>query len=182
MKKKVNQSGQVRFLIILGILLAINFSLFYWPGFPGNLSMLSGDMPLSRIPDVHLRYKPDEIYDFLTRIGSDGREAFRLMHLTVDLSFPFIYTLFFFLLIKFLLLRSDRSDKWLPIIPVLAGFFDLSENLILNYLTGQYPTYYPNLTAFVELITIIKFTLIITSILIAVYLGLTSIRMQSKKL
>ena len=180
MNYQAKQSGQIRLLIIIGILFAINFSLFYWPGFPENMRALSGDLPLNRIPDVDLRFATDEIYDFLTQIGPDGREAFRIMHLTVDLSFPLIYTLFFFLLIKYLLLRLDRSVKWLPFFPVLAGLFDLSENLILNYLTEQYPTYYPTLTALVELITIIKFTLIITTLLIAIYLGLRSIISSSK--
>jgi len=178
MKKR---PGQVRLIILLGLLFMINFSLFYWQGFPGNLTAISGQLPISQIPDVNLNFSPGEIYDFLTQIGPDGRQAFRIMHLTVDLSFPFIYTLFFFLLINHLVLKLNLFSKWLPFLAVFAGILDLSENFILNFLTNRFPAAYPNLTILVELITITKFSLITVCILSSVYLGFRLIKMPSKR-
>lgn len=169
MKKIANRSNQRRLLVILGLLFIINFFLFYWPGFPGNLPAISGQLPLNRIPDVHLRFSPQEVYDFLTQIGPEGRQAFQTMHLTVDLSFPFIYSLFFFLLITLLVDRLNLQTKWLALMPVLAGALDLSENFILNYLAGRYPAYYPNLTILVEFLTIAKFMLLTASILLSAF-------------
>ena len=149
-----------------------NFFLFYWNGFPGSLAAITGNLPVNQVPDVNLSFSPDLIYIFLTNIGVEGRYAFRVMHLTVDLTFPFVYSLFFYQLIRFLLDKLKTNMKWLPFIPLLAGVFDIAENIILNYLTRAYPTYYPNLAFIVELLTMIKFALIAISFITALYLTL----------
>lgn len=179
MNQSTPQTCQKRQIIILGLIMVINFILFYWPGFPSSLTALTRHLPLNRIPDIHLRFSPEQIYDFLTRIGPEGRQAFRLMHLTIDLSFPIVYSFFFFLILKCLLFNTRKAINWLPFLALLAGVVDLSENFILNYLAVQYPAFYPNLTGMVELITIIKFSLLTSVFIISIYFLVKSIRMPS---
>lgn len=179
MKHSTSRTCQKRQMIVLGLIMVINFFLFYWPGFPSSFNALTLHLPLNRIPDIHLRFSPEEIYDFLTRIGPEGRQAFRLMHLTIDLSFPIVYSFFFFLTLKCLLSKTRKANGWLPFLALLAGVVDLSENFILNYLAMRYPVFYPNLTAMVEIITILKFTLIISVIAISIYFVLKSFTMPS---
>jgi hypothetical protein len=176
MKKTRHSKGQIRLIVLLGLILMINFFLFYWNGFPGSLAAITGNLPVNQVPDVNLSFSPDLIYIFLTNIGVEGRDAFRVMHLTVDLTFPFVYSLFFYLLIRFLLDKLKTNMKWLPFLPLLAGVFDLTENFILNYLTRAYPAYYPNLALIVELLTMIKFALIAISFITVLFLTLKLFR------
>lgn len=172
MKTSKIHDGRIRLVVLLGLMFVLNLFLFYWPGFPVSLGAITGDLPVTRVPDVRILFSPAETYDFFTAIGPDGRESFRLMHLTVDLSFPFIYSLFFFLLIQFLLNRLNHTNKILPFIPLLAGTTDLAENFLLNFLAGSYPVEFPSLAILVELITIFKFLLIATSFVFSIYLAL----------
>lgn len=172
MKKTKHSDSQIRLIVLLGLILMINFFLSYWHGFPGSLAAITGNLPVNQVPDVNFSFSPELIYIFLTNIGVEGRNAFRVMHLTVDLTFPFVYSLFFFLLIRFLLGKLKNNIRWLPFIPLLAGVFDLAENFILNFLTEAYPAYYPNLAVIVELLTIIKFALIAISLITALFLML----------
>ena len=176
MRKNTENHGRLRILSLLGLMSLINFLLFHWPGFPGSLSAITSGLPVSSVPDVNIFYSPEQIYDFFTQIGPTGREAFRMMHLSVDLTFPLIYSLFFFLLINHLVKRLSRKTKWLSFFPLLAGAFDLTENFRLNYLAREYPAYHPELTVFVEWITILKFAFLGFSVMITVYLVLRGIR------
>ena len=177
MEKMADRSGQTRLIIILGLLLIINFSLFYWPGFPVNLTVFSG-VPLNQIPDLDLRFSPGQVYDFLTKIGADGRQTFRMIHLSIDLTFPIVYSLFFFLLLKSLTQKLNLESRFIPYIAFLAGAIDLSENFLLNYLTRQYPVYHPTLTVLVEIITIFKFSLLLMCIFLSAYFWLRSTKLR----
>ncbi|MEA3326469.1 MAG: hypothetical protein U9R53_04070 [Chloroflexota bacterium] len=88
--------GQKKLIILIGVLLLINTVFFSLPGIPGSLSKITEHAPSQDPPDVMMFYSPDEVYKFLTTIGPVGRHAFQTMHLTVDMSFPILYGLFFF--------------------------------------------------------------------------------------
>lgn len=158
-------------IVILGLLLVVNSSLFYFHNLPGNLLSVAGSLPIKQIPDLHINIAPDEIYYFLTAIGPEDRAAFQKMHLSIDLSYPIIYGFFFFALNKFLVIKTNTKSYLLSYIPLFAMGFDLLENIGLVLLTNQFPDRLPALEIAVEFFTIIKFSTIILSLAIAIYLS-----------
>jgi len=84
----LQKSDQKKLIIILGVLLLINTAFFSLPVLPGSLSKITEQAPEQNPSDVMIFYSPNEVCEFLKAIGPDGRQAFQIMHLTIDLSFP----------------------------------------------------------------------------------------------
>ncbi len=84
---------------------------------------------------------PVKIYSLLGSYGSLGRQQIVILALTWDLLFPISYTLFFGLLISWLLQRGfPRNSKWQKAnLVVLGGIFDLLENACTVILIAFYP-------------------------------------------
>jgi len=144
---------QKKTIIILCVMLLFNASAFIIPGMPGNLQEISRHSLDLKPPDLIFFYTPDEISTFLSAIGSEGRQAFQTMHLTVDFSFPLIYGLLFILLIR----HKWQRFMWVGLFPTIM---DLSENFSLGYITHHYPDQKPIIGRLAQLSTISKFTLI----------------------
>ena len=154
-------------IILLGVLLLINTALFSLPGFPGSLSKIIELAPGQKPPDVRLFYSPNEFYEFLTEIGPKGRYAFQIMHLTADLSFPLLYGMFFFLLIRFFALEQFRFLSWLG---VITSIIDLAENITHLYITNIFPTQKQYLVRIAQIFTISKFAMIVICLFVLGYL------------
>ncbi len=172
--------SKTRSILILGILFAVNLVAFYLPGAPGNVPP-SHTLPQGvRMPDMQGVYSPEDVNQYLTVIGEDGRESYRLMHLTTDFTFPFIYGLFFASTISRLILKQKKST-WpsLPLAGLIAAAFDLGENFLLLYITGTYPAYHLRITAAAELFSLGKFTLFATSLLIIAFLWIRRITQKN---
>jgi len=153
-------------VIPLGILLLLNMLAFYSPLNPYNTKAILNSAQGVQIPDIMVFYSPDQLFQFLTQIQETGRNAFQGLHRTVDLSFPIIYSLFFFYILQWQVGIIGKPRSFLPWISILAGGFDLVENFTLFYITSQFPSFLHDLSIIAQVITIIKFALILTCILI----------------
>ncbi len=158
-------------ILVLGCLFILNMVLFYLPFVPGSIPMVSKKVPVETIPDVMAIYSADEVYHFLTAIGEEGRNAYQLMHLTIDFTFPLIYGFLFYSIITSQIQRLGSKHKRLPLIPFLGTGFDLLENGTHLYINGTFPAYQLRATAIAELFSLLKFSFLAVSLIIIVISG-----------
>jgi len=163
------------------VLLLINTTFFSLPGFPGSLSKITEQAPEQNPPDVKMFYSPNEVCEFLKAIWPEGRQAFQIMHLTIDLSFPLLYGMLFFILIKHLASRLSKSFEPLPWLGLLTAVMDLAENLSHVFITNQFPSCKPNLVKVAQIFTISKFSLIIICLSLIGYLTLRNYLIKRKQ-
>mgnify|MGYP006910766318 CR=1 FL=1 len=123
-------------VILLGILFTLNMVAFYLPLNPFSTKAILNNAQEVQIPDIIMIYSPDQLYQFLSQIQESGRDAFQGLHLTVDLSFPIIYSHFFFFVLQWQLFSFGNKKSHLPLLSFLAGGSDLAENFTLFYITS----------------------------------------------
>jgi len=179
MKSLLITFGQKKRIILLGILLMVNAALFSLPGLPVNIATVTQEAPSAQIPDMQISYSANDVYDFLTFIESEGRQAYQWMHLTTDLAFPIIYGLFFFSVSGYLLLQVGWTQYFIALSGILAGGFDLAENFSLLYITHRYPKFLPGLVNLTRIFTIGKFSFMFISVLVIGLLSINLIRRSS---
>jgi len=183
MRKPIIVFIQKHKLLLLLLLLLINFSLFNIPSFPGSTHQVTKlSEGNSIIPDMMEVYSLESIYQFLTDIEPEGRNAYQVLHLTTDLAFPLVYGLFFYTLISHLADTEKSSHKLLPYLSLTATFFDLAENFTLFLLTARYPKFLPGLTDLAQFFTIAKFFFFVVNILLIIFLFFIHHRRKSIQL
>jgi len=105
-------------LFLLGLILIINF--FIFP---------SLKIPEEKILDVRLYYTPKEAIDYSQQLTQNGIKKSIIMHSTVDIIYPCVYTLFLSSIILYL-----KGDKRLVSVPLLIFTADILENLSIIFL------------------------------------------------
>lgn len=176
MTRKLHRFINHSAVFLLGALFLVNLALFYLPHFPGSIPSITMHAPETRIPDMRIVYDANALYDFLTQIGVDGRQAFQIMHATTDFTFPLVYGLFFFLLFRRFTLTSLRQRRYLMFLAFLPTVFDFSENFTLIYLTDRFPDYNQKMAAFVPIFTMGKFICLAAIIILIVFLTIRVIK------
>lgn len=102
---------------------------------------------------------PQKIFSILAAFDTPGRAFYRLHELTLDIIYPITYTLFFSLLITFLLSRASKRKSLLQplnLLPFGTLIFDLLENAGIVALLTLYPSQHSGLAWFVSLSNGIK--------------------------
>ena len=96
------------------------------------------NLPINdEILDVKPSYSFAEVTTAMESYGEDGRRAYAIASMTLDIVLPLCYVTFFAgLLYRF---RASESTFWLAYIPVVAGFIDLFENIQITTMLVQYP-------------------------------------------
>lgn len=163
MKSLMITFGKKKRVVLFGLLLMVNIALFSLPGLPANLSKVTQEAPEVQIPDMQFGYSPNDVYDFLTLIGPEGRQAYRWMHLTTDLAFPIIYGLFLFSTSSFLLVQVGMHTFLITLFGIFAAIFDLAENFSLLFITDRYPEFFNGLANLARIFTLGKFTFMLLS-------------------
>src|SRR6058998_2962877 len=126
--------------IILGlfaVLIAVNVGVF-----PVVARQMAESAGASVRPlDLRFSYSAEEAYVTLLALGDHGRRIYGLAEATVDMVYPVVYMLFFFLLIERLLGNATRP-RWVEIatlIPFVAMVFDWLENAAILGMLGRFP-------------------------------------------
>jgi hypothetical protein len=107
----------------------------------GIMALAANDsvMPL----DLMFFYTPAQAFEMMDRYGEAGRSVYLRIELTADIIYPIIYTLFYGLLLSWLLQRAFKPDskiqKW-NVMPVGAWFFDMLENVGIVSMLIMYPS------------------------------------------
>ncbi len=127
---------------VIILLIAETLMMFYiMPIAAGIMAFAANDsvMPL----DLMFFYTPAQAFEMIDRYGEAGRSVYLRIELTADIIYPIIYTLFYGLLLSWLLQRAFKPDskiqKW-NVMPVGAWFFDMLENVGIVSMLIMYPS------------------------------------------
>ena len=148
---------------ILGLLLAAGLLMFIMNGtsLPFSTPTIeehSGGVP---ILDIRMSYTPEEAYHLFTTLGTEGRQAYRILHLVPDTLFPITYALTFAFIAAWFLVRLlplNHPLQWLSLTPLISGLADILENLSLVIYSLMYPGQFDLLAEVASLLTRIKFS------------------------
>ena len=156
--------NMARWPVILGLLVAAGVLTYMmngtdWPFSTPTIEEYSGGV---RILDMRLSYGPEEANDLFEALGSEGRRAYRLLHLMPDLLFPVCYSLAFACTSAWFLVRllpPSHPLQWLALTPLISGLADILENLSLVVASSLYPDQIDWLTRVASVLTTVKWGL-----------------------
>ena len=97
----------------------------------------------SNLLDLRQGYTTQEVTDLFLDIGFNGRLTYIIASAILDTLFPIAYVSFFASII-FLNVKEIKGLNYIVLIPLMAGFIDILENIQLINLLVQFPTYSPN--------------------------------------
>jgi hypothetical protein len=134
-----------------------------------ELKLGSGNILL----DKRFWYTPRDVESFLTYINeTKGREGLNLyvwIHIVPDVIFPIAYGTF----LAALIIRFYGTEiDWKLVIPILAVMFDLGENFTTAYLAWSYPNISSLLAWLAYGCTLMKWIMIIFSVILIFVGGL----------
>jgi hypothetical protein len=124
-------------------------------------------------PDTTLFYTPDEIYQIAESYGPNGRLAYLKARWTFDLIFPLVYVGFLTTGISWFYHRNPlQKESWrfVNLFPVFGGVFDYLENLATSLIMYIFPTRFPGAAFLSAVFSGIKWSLIVLSFLVYLYL------------
>ena len=114
-------------------------------------------------------YTSDEVYSRLAAFPEKGRQLYKEFTYTIDVLFPLTLFTFLFLLARFAIHRNPVSRAiqiFIVALPILWISMDFIENAIIFRLLHKYPVKYDALAGMLGYITIIKFSLLLLTILV----------------
>jgi hypothetical protein len=104
-----------------------------------RLQLLLGNMQL--LDTMFKGYDVSYVHQLFEKLQSDGKVAYLSLELYADIPFIFLYVITFTISIAKLLIKNGLWDSVLYyslFFPILAGAFDLAENIgIINMLTNK---------------------------------------------
>jgi len=142
--------------ILLFFLLLLLFQMVLVPMVQGKLEASSGGTSLV---DLLFSYSPETAYTMVGSYGDLGRALYITFTSTADMIYPVVYSIFFSLLLTWLLHRGFKSEsKWqiLNVIPFGAMIFDWLENANLLILLSQFPSRTSGVAEFSSICTTLK--------------------------
>jgi hypothetical protein len=123
-----------------------------------RLRALAGGEP---VLDLRLAYSAEDVRRVLSRLGPAGRSEYLTMLWTVDLVLPALFATALGAAI-----RAGALARWHRVALAAAGV-DYLENAALSGLIAAHPAVHPGLAALASLLTIAKFSLYLTALLVA---------------
>ncbi|WP_378410555.1 hypothetical protein [Rhodocytophaga aerolata] len=124
-------------MILLFAYLFMTVFLLQW-----SVATLMTNASLSEMLDWHLSYSVDQVYTLLKAYGSQSREWYILIELTINTLTPFIYAFLFsfsIILICNKLRVKEQVSKSVFLLPFAALLADLSENICIILMLINYP-------------------------------------------
>lgn len=168
-------------LILVLFVLDVLFNVIILPRTQAALEATSGGVgPI----DLQFFYTPEKVASMIEAYGEAGRSTYRLFELTGDILYPIIYTLFFSLLLSWLLQRAfagDSSVRLLNVVPFGAWLFDLLENLSIVIMLSMYPSTSVLIAWAATLFTIVKWVFAIATIVLIVFAFILAVKNRFKK-
>ncbi len=133
--------------------------------------------------DLQLFYTPEKVYSMVAAYGEAGRASYRTFELTGDIAYPIVYTLFFSLLITWLLQRGFASNSGMQkynVVPFGGWLFDLFENLGIVTMLSVFPSTPAILAWITAIATLIKWSFLGADIVV-ILIGLTKAALNGFK-
>lgn len=133
--------------------------------------------------DLQLFYTPEKVYSMVAAYGDAGRASYRTFELTGDIVYPIVYTLFFSLLITWLLQRGFAANSGIQkynVVPFGGWLFDLFENLGIVTMLSVFPSTPAALAWMTAIATLIKW-LFAAATIVLILVGLVKAAMNGFK-
>jgi hypothetical protein len=151
-------------LAILGLLAAAALLMFLMNGtdLPFSTPTIEEHSGGVAILDMRMSYTSDDAYELFTALGTEGRLAYRTLHLVPDMLFPISYALLFAFTGAWFLVRLlplEHPLQWLILTPLVSGLADILENFSLVVSGLEYPNRIDWLVQVASFLTKIKFVL-----------------------
>ncbi len=156
---RLEERAQGKTLLALFLLLL----LFTFVIFPWRSSELPKMQPPLEKPtlDTQFGYSVQTVYETARQLGEQGRMAYALTEVSVDLVYPVLYSLFLSLLMLAIFRRLlAPTSAWLrlALLPVVVPLFDYAENFSIVFILLNYPTQFPSLAQAANVFTLAKWT------------------------
>jgi len=157
--------------ILIGIFLIIIFNVLLLPKF--SELFLSTKIAIKSILDIKFSYTTAIAYTLFENLGKEGRNAYKLSELFVDIPYAIIYGFTYAFIIIFLLkLNKIKRLNFLILTPLLISFFDILENTGIIVMLTKYPVKLDTLCNLTSIFTSLKWIFaIITFIIVLVNFG-----------
>lgn len=148
--------------------LMLLFALIIVPTIQSRVESYSGGISLV---DLQFSYTPEKVYSMISSYGEAGRKFYLAFAASGDLIYPVVYSIFFSLIISWLLQRGSKPDsglRVLNVIPFGALLFDWLENANLIAMLSNYPSTNENIATLGSLCTMLKWGFGAASVLLLV--------------
>lgn len=157
-------------LVLLALFLFTNGYVF--PTVASRIAEYAG-IASFRPLDLTPAYSPDYAYASLASLGDDGRRLYAMVELTIDVVYPIVYALLFFLLARAMLARSLPAPRWLEraiLLPFLPAALDIIENAFILALILEFPERHDGVARLASVITTSKLLSLIATLALLVFL------------
>ncbi len=121
--------------------------------------------------DMRFNYSVNEIYQLFSSLTEHGRNLGTVVYLYDNL-FAIIYSLFFTFLIIFLLKKASMENSFIfkfRYIPLLAGCFDILENISIIIMLHYYPRELTFIAGCANIFTISKWIFLIAAYILPIF-------------
>jgi hypothetical protein len=156
---------------VLILLVADGLMMGYIMPAAGAIMALAANASVTPL-DLMFFYTPDKAFAMIEKYGEAGRALYMKIELTADIIYPIIYTLFYGLLLSWLLQRAYKPEskmQKLNAMPAGAWLFDLFENVGIVSMLAMYPTQASVLAWLTMIFGSLKWAFAIGSIMLSLF-------------
>lgn len=106
-------------------------------------------------------YNTDYVHSLMDALGVEGRNAYLLQQIPLDMFYPCLFGITYCLLFAFLIKKLGKQDSflfYLCFIPVFSGLFDYLENIGIITILNSYPANSTTVSQLTNIFSILKST------------------------
>ena len=142
---------------LLLVLLVTDIILFQFYGLNFNLDLSKNAL------DLRLGYTAQDVINYFTLIGEDGRTDYKFAMSVIDVTFPIIYGLILIIVLTNVVKKQFNSNPFLlfifVLIPIAVVILDLLENRNTLSMMASFPNITEEMAAKGSLFTLTKWSL-----------------------
>ena len=141
---------------LLFLLIFFLFSILVLPKQSADAASYGGDVGS---PDLSFFYSSDDLYQMAEAYGEEGRRKYILSKFTIDLAWPFVFTLLYMVFINLSLgYVHGARGAGLSVLALTTLAFDYLENILAAVVMTAYPAKFEMLTWVLSFTTCLKWT------------------------
>ncbi len=156
---KILDSKYSRYILFLLFIFTLIWSVLIMPLALRKVAHATGS---STMLDTQPTSEPTGTYQYLERVGEEGRQVLLSIYQFEDFVFPIAYGSFFFFAIAYWLRKSFPDKRFLLLlscIPLLMVYFDFAENFTIVRLINHYPNQLTSTAKTLGTYTLVKWIL-----------------------
>ena len=143
-------------VLIISILLFLSFIFYFLPNHQAKSARFMNDVGTL---DLRFFSTPDTIYKIAEAYGEEGRKKYVLSKFTIDLAWPFVFTLLYMVFINLSLgYVHGARGAGLSVLALTTLAFDYLENILAAVIMTAYPAQFEMLTWVLSFTTCLKWT------------------------